>query len=79
MPIRTVAELIEYLEQFDDNMPIRVAQQPNYPLVATIENVRQVTEDDNSGREGPYVWIATREITTHRENPYAPAEAWEEE
>ena len=35
----TVGELIEQLSEFDDDTPIRLALQPNYPMLGSIENV----------------------------------------
>ena len=35
----TVGELIEYLTGFDDEMPVRLAEQPKWPFEYDIEHV----------------------------------------
>ncbi len=68
MEIETVADLIAVLEEYDEEMPLAVAQQPSWPLAAV-----PVTVVEWAGR----VWIATREAEVDG-SPYAPGEAWEQ-
>lgn len=67
MEIETVAALIAALEDFDEDMPLAVAQQPSWPLAAV-----PVMVGEWSGR----VWLATREAEVDG-TPYAPTEVWE--
>lgn len=62
----TVGELIEELEEYDADSPVRIATQPSYPLTNTISGVTVI--DDT-------LWIATSQVGGD-ESPYAPAEAW---
>ncbi len=61
-----IDELIETLEEmrdsYDGRLGLMVAQQPGWPLAATVEAVTRI---------GGTVWIATRE-----EGGYAPHAAW---
>lgn len=65
-------ELIELLQEQVDTygagVEVKVAQQPAWPLAATISNVRNSEEFDEGD---PVIWIATTE-----EGGYAPKEAW---
>lgn len=74
----TLEQFIEHLqgvlEQHGD-MPVRVAFQPSYPLVGLVENIAVGTNDDDS-RPGKTLWLATDQVTSYRENPYAPRAAW---
>ena len=61
-------ELIETLEEFRDSpkgasLELKVAQQPSWPLAASIEAVTRI---------GNTLWIAARE-----DGEYAPKSAWE--
>jgi len=68
----TVGELRELLEDFPADAPVRVAQQPSYPLRARIVAVSQLQEGDTE----TIVWIATSEVSSRDEHPYAPLAAW---
>lgn len=43
----TVAELIETLQEFDSDMEVRLATQPNYPFENSIDGVWEDLEDDS--------------------------------
>ncbi len=83
MAIETVGELLAALEDFDEDTPVRVAQQPSYPLTAIVTCVTELCADDEQEppalpRPGDrVVWIATSEVTSRGEHPYAPREAWQ--
>ena len=83
MIIETVGELLAALEEFDEDAPVRVAQQPSYPLAAVVNCVTELGPDDEEeqpARPRPgerVVWIATSEVTSYHEHPYAPREAWQ--
>lgn len=69
----TLNELIEVLteiagEERDDEMKVRIATQPSYPL-ANIANIVTVIKTE----EGSVVWIGTQQ---DGEAPYAPQQAW---
>jgi hypothetical protein len=66
MEIETVGDLMEALSEFDEEMPLAVAQQPSWPLAAV-----PVAVAEWAGR----VWLATREAEVDG-SPYAPNEAW---
>lgn len=66
MEIETVGDLLEALSEFDEDMPLAVAQQPSWPLAAVPAAVAEW-----AGR----VWLATRETDVDG-SPYAPGEAW---
>jgi hypothetical protein len=51
--IRTVGELIAELEQYHEDTPVRIAEQPSYPFEHSIGGVG---EADLTG--GPVVYIA---------------------
>jgi hypothetical protein len=77
----TVGELIAALEDMRDSseqgneMEVRIAYQPNYPLAATVVGVADSREFEGN-EDGPAVaWIATGEVGWG-ESPYASAEAW---
>lgn len=44
MPTMTVGELKDLLEQYDDEMGVAIAYQPNYPLKAALNGVRSQRE-----------------------------------
>jgi hypothetical protein len=83
MTIKTVGDLKEALEEFDDALPVRIAYQPSWPLAGSIQNVREVDRADEPGgptRPGDVtLWIAVDQVSTYTENPYAPRDAWDEE
>jgi hypothetical protein len=72
LPGITVAQLRELLEDHPDDLVIRIAQQPNWPLRARITNLAHLGDGADA-----LLWIATSEITSHSESPYAPREAWD--
>lgn len=88
----TVRDLIDLLEQYDDDLEVRVAYQPNWPLRGTVDTVTSSDEirestaygaDDEDG-------YAERDHTTdddqfvwisvgsapYGEDPYAPTAAF---
>ena len=82
MTIETVGELLAALEEFDEDTPVRVAQQPSYPLAAVVNCVTELGPDEEEqpalSRPGErVVWIATSEVSSYHEYPYAPREAWQ--
>jgi hypothetical protein len=68
----TVEELRELLEEFPADAVVRVAQQPSYPLRARVVALSQLQEGDTDA----IVWIATSEVSSRDEHPYAPLAAW---
>jgi hypothetical protein len=51
-----VIELISLLEQYDENMEVVIAHQPNYPLQASIQGVSDAPlADDEEKRDLVYV------------------------
>lgn len=68
--IQTVRELIEVLEDFDPDSPVRVATQPHYPIAHTILNVDSVSS---------VVWIGADQVSSYSESPYAPSGAFGDE
>lgn len=83
MRIDTVGELIQILEDYDEDLKVRVAFQPGWPLRARIENVvgsdevRTADEEDPDPEEN-FLWIAVDQVSGYGENPYAPKELWNE-
>jgi hypothetical protein len=73
MRIQNIRELIDVLEEIaqehGDELPVRFASQPSYPLAHSIANVAVV---------GERVWLAEGERGWN-EDPYAPKAAWEEQ
>lgn len=78
----TIRELIERLQEIaettDDEREIRIAQQPTWPLEATIVAVTDPYEEgagdipaDDTWNDPTVVWIATSET-----GEYAPTAAW---
>ena len=54
MNIRTVGELIEYLEDYDEDLPIRIMSQPSWPFEHSIQGVvarEDINPDSEGGRE----------------------------
>jgi hypothetical protein len=72
LPGITVGQLREARAEYPEDVIIRVAQQPSYPLRARITNLMR-----RSNSEGNILWIATREVSDHNESPYAPRSAWD--
>lgn len=58
----TVAELIEILENFDPNMTVNMATQPNYPLEYAIDGIAEycgklyVCEGEPIGYTSEEIW-----------------------
>lgn len=60
MGIETVGDLLAALENYDDDTPVRFAQQPNWPFEHTIGQVVQTpddAEDDGDESPDPVVWL----------------------
>lgn len=60
-----VRELIEYLEEFDGDMEVKIAYQPNYPMQASIDDVKEA-----DGK----IYV----IQINNGNDYAPEEIYED-
>lgn len=77
-----LGQLLELLTDIAENHPegedleVRVAHQPNYPLVFGLHNARVLPAE---GSRPEAVWLATTEGHPYNEPPYAPAEAWHED
>ena len=70
----------EMLEEHGEDVPVRLAVQPDWPLSHTVANVRYLNEDDCPAQAQPAaVWIAASQGHPCDESPYAPREAWDEE
>ena len=67
----TVGELKEYLDGVDDNVNIKLALQPNYPMVGSLLNV---CRQNNKDGECEKVWFAC----SNNQDYGCPREAWEE-
>lgn len=65
----TVGQLKEHLEQFDDDTPIRLALQPNYPMLGSIQNVA------NWQKDKPVCLIACSD----NEDYDCPRNAWDDD
>jgi hypothetical protein len=59
--IRTVGELIAELEQYDPDLPVRVAVQPGHPMENAVGSVAVVDVDESHGAGDvhPVVYIGT--------------------
>lgn len=66
----TIGQLIDYLSDFDSNIEVRIASQPNWPFEYAISNVVSVYNDESS-KEVAY-------IGEGRQIGYLPSEAKEE-
>lgn len=69
----TVGQLKTQLDQFDDETPIRLALQPNYPMLGSIQNVCNWINSDKS-KTGEVCLIACSD----NEDYGCPREAWNE-
>ena len=70
----TVGELREMLADLDDETPIRVGLQPNYPLRGVVDRA-VVIEDGEDGSE--VLWLATSQVSSYDESPYeVPSNLW---
>lgn len=76
----TVGELRSLLEQYDEDAPVRVAIQPSYPLACVVNNVisreEMGGEPERDEAADRVVWIATSQVGSYSESPYAPRDAW---
>lgn len=66
--IETVADLIAHLEQFDEDLPIALAIQPNYPFE---HSIAQVVEAEIDGQTKVFIGEGSQV-------GYLPGEASEE-
>ena len=83
----TVSELIDLLSTLNPDSEVRLAQQQNWPLAATIEAVTELdsqtddldeeTDSESSLDEDStsIVWLAAGPMPWSA-SPYAPSEAW---
>jgi len=78
-----VGELRALIEDLEDDIEIRVAMQPSYPLRGILRNVVPVTETVTDPSKGLYedevttLWLATEQVSSYTESPYhVPQEAW---
>lgn len=77
-----LGQLIEVLTDIADSHPegddleVRIAHQPEYPLVFGLINVRRLDAQDSRPEA---VWLATSQGHVPGEPPYAPKDAWEED
>lgn len=83
--ISTVRELIASLEEVlaeagKDDVELRVASQPSYPLANAIDAVSLERQGRPRGlyrtAEEPVCWIAIDQVDSP-EHPYAPRDAWD--
>ncbi|WP_034274346.1 hypothetical protein [Haloechinothrix halophila] len=67
MNIDTVGELIEALEAYEPDTPVRIAQQPSWPFEYTVGTVTRTPDifdfdpddvDDDTPPPDPVVWLA---------------------
>ena len=68
----TVGELKEYLEDIDDDMPIKLALQPHYPMVGSLLNVCRELDDEGECKK---VWFACSDNQDYG----CPREAWDDD
>jgi hypothetical protein len=79
--MRTVADLIEALEQYPEDTEVRLAIQPQYPLALALAAVSHgpdagahlASDDDRPA----FVWLAATDGVPYGEHPYAPRAAWD--
>lgn len=62
----TVEQLMELLEEMEPEAEVKIAYQPNYPMEATIDTIKEV-DGTVYIRQDPYAG-----------NDYAPAQVYEE-
>lgn len=65
----TVSELIEILKDFDGDMEVRIASQPNYPFEYSIDNVWVDENEESEYSESVY-------LTEGRQIGYFTKNAW---
>lgn len=70
----TVGQLKEHLEQFDDDTPIRLALQPNYPMLGSIQNICNWINSERS-KTGEVCLIACSD----NEDYDCPRNAWDDD
>ena len=79
-----VGQLRDLLEGLDDDAPVRLAIQPNWPLRLDVSDVKPADEidfDDEGDEDEPddnanIVWIVASGSAPYGENPYAPRQLW---
>lgn len=82
MSVDTVRDLLELLESYDPETPLRIATQPSWPLASTLAAVTliEAPEDDEDPDFVPdrvaTVWLAASDSVGYDEHPYAPRDAW---
>jgi len=69
----TVGQLKDHLDQFDNDTPIRLALQPNYPMLGSIQNVCNWVNSERS-ETGEVCLIAC----SGNEGYGCPRDAWSE-
>ena len=67
----TVGELKEYLDDIDDDTPIKLALQPNYPMIGSLLNV---CRQNNAEGDCENVWFAC----SGNQDYGCPHEVWED-
>lgn len=77
----TIGELLEELqmmaEEHGDDVEVRIAYQPSYPLAADLDAVTLVKNEQGVHRKDKIVWLAASTSVGYSENPYAPSQAWD--
>ena len=70
----TIGELLNKLEDFDEDTPVKLALQPNYPVLASIANVCTWENNDKSiSKTGEICLIACSDIKGYG----CPRGAWD--
>lgn len=72
MIIKTVGDLREALEEYDDDAPVLIAHQPSWPLAEVVGGVNWIEDDDDEGT----LWIAAGGHPREPRSPYAPRDAF---
>ena len=76
MKLNDLIESLQDLQTRYGDVSVRVAYQPNYPLVGSLDTVTLIeNEGGGSKRDEPVIWFAVGSAP-YEENPYAPSEAW---
>lgn len=86
-----IGELKEAIDHLDDDIEIRIAYQPIYPLRAKIANTVQpdevapllaadpddLDEEEEAPEDARFFWILATDTVGYNENPYASKQLWE--